>query len=172
MLPVGCIHYQCFKAMAWPPVDSSTQLVLPLGCLGSSLTHWGRADAEPTPCFPMQLVMAFTWMLSPILQSFSARLWAFSFGHIFLSTHRSLLAHPASRKTVLITASPETSGIPRWLSGKESACQWRRYSSVPGWGRSPGEGNGNPLQHSCLENPMDRGAWWTTVHRVAKSQTR
>ena len=44
--------------------------------------------------------------------------------------------------------------------------------SVPGSGRSPREGNGNPLQYSCLENPMDRGAWWATVHRVAKSQTQ
>ena len=43
---------------------------------------------------------------------------------------------------------------------------------VPGWGRSPGEGNDNPLQYSCLENPMDRGAWRATVHGVAKSQTR
>ena len=43
---------------------------------------------------------------------------------------------------------------------------------MPGSGRSPGEGNGNPLQYSCLENPMDRGAWWATVHGVAKSQTR
>ena len=43
--------------------------------------------------------------------------------------------------------------------------------SIPGWGRFPGGGHGNPLQHSCLENPMDRGAWWATVHRVAKSQT-
>ena len=41
--------------------------------------------------------------------------------------------------------------------------------SIPGWGRSPGEGNGNPLQYSCLENPKDRGAWQTTVHRVTKS---
>ena len=44
--------------------------------------------------------------------------------------------------------------------------------SIPESGRSPGEGNGNPLQYSCLENPMDRGAWWTAVHRVAKSQTQ
>ena len=44
--------------------------------------------------------------------------------------------------------------------------------SVPGSGRSPGEGNGNPLQYSCLENPMDRGAWWATVHRGTKSRTR
>ena len=42
---------------------------------------------------------------------------------------------------------------------------------IPGLGRSPGEGNGNPLQYSCLENPTDRGAWQATVHRVAKSQT-
>ena len=44
--------------------------------------------------------------------------------------------------------------------------------SVPGLGKSPGEGNGNPLQYSCLENPMDRGAWWATVHWVTKSWTR
>jgi len=43
--------------------------------------------------------------------------------------------------------------------------------SIPGSGRSPGEGNGNPLQYSCLENPMDRGAWWATVHGVTKSLT-
>ena len=48
----------------------------------------------------------------------------------------------------------------------------RDTSSVPGPGRSPGGGHGNPLQYSCLENPVDRGAWQTTVHRVTKSQTR
>ena len=47
----------------------------------------------------------------------------------------------------------------------------RDVGSIPGMGRSPGEGNGNPFQYSCLENPMDRGAWWSAVHRVAKSQT-
>ena len=46
----------------------------------------------------------------------------------------------------------------------------RNAGLIPGSGRSPGEGNGNPLQYSCLENPMDRGAWRATVHRVAKSQ--
>ena len=44
--------------------------------------------------------------------------------------------------------------------------------SVPGLGRSPGDGNGSPLQYSCLENPMDKGAWWATVHGVTKSQAR
>ena len=48
----------------------------------------------------------------------------------------------------------------------------RDLGSIPGLGRSPGEGNGNPLQYSCLVNPMDRGAWQAMVHEVAKSQTR
>ena len=47
----------------------------------------------------------------------------------------------------------------------------RDMDSIPGSGRSPGEGNRNPLQYSCLENPMDRGAWWATVHGVTKGQT-
>ena len=48
----------------------------------------------------------------------------------------------------------------------------RDVGSIPGLGRSPGEGNGNPLQYSCLENHMDRGAWWATVHGVTKSLTQ
>ena len=55
---------------------------------------------------------------------------------------------------------------------KASASNAGDLGSIPGSGRSPGEGNGNPLQDSCLENPMDGGAWWATVHGVAKSQTR
>ena len=47
----------------------------------------------------------------------------------------------------------------------------RDVGSILGWGRSLGGGHGNPLQDSCLENPMDRGAWWSAVHRVAKNQT-
>ena len=47
----------------------------------------------------------------------------------------------------------------------------RDVGTIPELGRSPGEGHGNPLQYSCLENPMDRGVWWATVHGVAKSQT-
>ena len=48
----------------------------------------------------------------------------------------------------------------------------RDMGSIPGLGRSPGEGHGNPLQYSCLENPMDRGAWQATVHEVTQSQTQ
>ena len=56
--------------------------------------------------------------------------------------------------------------------GKEAACNAEDLSLIPGLGRSPGEGNGNPLQHSGLENPMDRRAWRATVHGVAESWTR
>jgi len=55
---------------------------------------------------------------------------------------------------------------------KESACNAGELGSIPGSGRSPGEGNGNPLQYPCLENPMDRGTWWATVHEVTRSQTQ
>ena len=58
-----------------------------------------------------------------------------------------------------------------FLSGKESTCNAGDLGLIPGSGRSPGEGNGNPLQYSCLENPMDRGAWRAADHRVEKSQT-
>ena len=56
-----------------------------------------------------------------------------------------------------------------WLSGKESACQCGATGSIPGLGRSPGGGNGNPLQYSCLESPVDRGTWWAIVHGVTKT---
>ena len=55
---------------------------------------------------------------------------------------------------------------------KASACNVGDLGSIPGSRRPTGEGNGNPLQYSCLENPMDRGAWWATVHGVAKSRTQ
>ena len=64
------------------------------------------------------------------------------------------------------------SGFPGGSEVKASACNAGDPGSIPGLGRSPGEGNGNPLQYSCLENPMDRESWWATVHGVAKSQTR
>ena len=62
-------------------------------------------------------------------------------------------------------------GFPGGSDGKGSAYNAGDPGSIPGLGRSPGEGNGNPLQYSCLENPMDRGAWWATVHGVPESDT-
>ena len=63
-------------------------------------------------------------------------------------------------------------GFPGGSDGKASACNVGDPGSIPGSGRSPGEGNGNTLQYSCLENSMDGGAWWATVHGDTKSGTR
>ena len=62
-------------------------------------------------------------------------------------------------------------GFPGGSEDKASTCNAGDPGLIPGLGRSPGEGNGNPLQYSCLENPVDRGAWQATVHGVASSQT-
>ena len=62
--------------------------------------------------------------------------------------------------------------FPQGLSGKESAYNEGDTGLIPGSGRSLGEGTGNPFQYSCLENPMDRGAWQATPHEVTKSQTQ
>ena len=70
---------------------------------------------------------------------------------------------------------PIRPALPHFPGGSEvnmSACNVGDPGSIPGLGRSSGEGNGSPLQYSCLENPMDGGAWWATVHGVAKSQMR
>ena len=64
--------------------------------------------------------------------------------------------------------------FPRWLSGKESACNAKPAGdtgSIPESGRSLGEGNGNPPQYVCLGNPMDKGAWWATVHGITHTHT-
>ena len=63
-------------------------------------------------------------------------------------------------------------GFPGDSEDKASACNAGDPGTIPGLGRSPGEGNGNPLQYPCLENPMDRGAWRATVHGVTKSRKR
>ena len=63
-------------------------------------------------------------------------------------------------------------GFPGGSNGKESACNVGDVGSIPESERSPGKGNGYPLQYSCLENSKDRGAWWATVHGVAESQIR
>ena len=63
-------------------------------------------------------------------------------------------------------------GFPGGSVSKESPCSAGDLSLIPGWGRSPVEGNGNPLQYSCLENSTDRGPWWAAVHAVTKSQTQ
>ena len=69
---------------------------------------------------------------------------------------------------VLQTSVSFPASYPGGSNGKESACNAEDLRSIPGSGRPPGGGNGNPLQYSCLENPMDRVAWQVTVHKVAE----
>ena len=86
------------------------------------------------------------------------------------------LGKTAGRKVkcdlVIHSAPMKIRGLPGGSDGKESACSAGDPGSIPGLGKSPGEGNGYPLQYSCLENPMDRGAWRATIHGVAKSRAR
>ena len=70
-----------------------------------------------------------------------------------------------------LCSTTESLGFPDGSDGKEPACSAGDPGSIPGSGRSPGEGNGNPLQYSCLENSIDRGGWWAAVLGVAKSRT-
>ena len=72
----------------------------------------------------------------------------------------NICIHGASQVALVVKNSPANAGDIRDLG------------SIPGLGRCPGKGNGNPLQDSCLENPMDGGAWWATVHGVSKSRTQ
>ena len=76
------------------------------------------------------------------------------------------------KRSTLLPWDTVWEGFPGGSEVKASARNAGDLGSIPGSGRSPGEGNGNPLQYSCLENPMDRRAWRAIVHRVTKSQTR
>ena len=82
--------------------------------------------------------------------------------------HLDISRHSASWYQVLSGHIWSLVGLPWWFGGKESAHNAGDVGLIPGSGRNPGEGNGNPLQHSCLGNPMDRGAWRATIHRVTK----
>ena len=85
--------------------------------------------------------------------------WTYFGGHFVMSTSITLLRcnHEAHR------------GFPDGSNGKEFVHNVRNPGLIPGSGRFPGEGSGNPLQYFCLENSMDRGVWWATVHGVAKT---
>ena len=73
---------------------------------------------------------------------------------------------------VLFVPVQSINGPPWWPRSKEYTCYTGEAGSIPGLGRAPGGGHGYPLQYSRLVNPMDRGAWWATVHRVTKHWTR
>ena len=92
--------------------------------------------------------------------------WALIFLAQESQLHPSALAPSLNMPPLLLAHFPGGSEV------KASACNAGDLGSIPGSGRSPGEGTGNPLQYSCLENPIDGEAWWATVHGVAKSRTR
>ena len=107
-------------------------------------------------------VHTLCWALAP--EEWSAAL---------LDAHGSPRAHWLRRVSRLVCGWLCAKGVlPRCPCGKESACNAGDVASAPGSGRSPGGGNGNLLQYSCLGNPMDRRAWQGTVHGVAKNLTR
>ena len=87
------------------------------------------------------------------------------------STKLKILFTSAFSQTYLYTRGPCLFGLPGGSDDKENACNAGDPSWIPGSGRSPGEDNGYQLQHSCLENSMDRGVWQATVHGVTKSHT-
>ena len=82
-----------------------------------------------------------------------------------------MLCHMVENKSEIVRIHPMVGNFPGGSDSKASAFNARDPGLIPGSGRSPGEGNGNPLQYSCLENPMDRGAWLATVHGVAELET-
>ena len=102
----------------------------------------------------------------PIVQKFAVYLIAGAPSRRLRSTQTRI------EPKVVLSVALQNLGFPGGSEVKVSACNAGHLSSIPGSGRSPGEGNGNPLQYSCLENPMDGGAWWTTVPGATKSRTR
>ena len=117
-----------------------------------------------TSCLFGKLLVHFFLYNQP--SSLHISLWAYAelLLYIYLKVqfliHKIQIPSPwASQVALLVKYPPTNAGDPRDVG------------SIPGSGRSPGGGHGNPLQYSCLENPMDRGAWWATVHGVAESDT-
>ena len=116
--------------------------------------------------------------LTPWLRSYTS--YSFTFYKWKLVTWSHLAAEDSGKCSpwlgcYVLARTLRFEGLPWWLSDKESACNAGGAGdvhSIPGCGRSSGGKHGSPLQHSPLENPMDRGAWWAIVHRVTKSRTR
>ena len=134
----------------------SGQVTKPLSCL----------DLCPVPCLPLTPALA----PAPIPDSYLRRSKLLNSRLPFRNLLRLILQIPPC---CFHLAEPgEGEGLPRWLSGKEPAGNAGDLGSIPGLGRSPGGGHGNPLQYSCRDNPMDRGTWQATVRGVAQSWTR
>ena len=128
--------------------------------------------------------LALQWTLKSLLQHYSLKaailchsaFCMVQLPHPYMTTGKTIaltIKTFVSKVMSLLynTLSSFVMGFPGGSDGKESTYNAGDLGLIPGSRRSPGEENGYPLQHSCLENPMDRGAWWGTVHRLAKSRT-
>ena len=125
-----------------------------------SLTTWGSPHSSlQWSLFSQALILIFIQHLTCYLGT--ALLLSISFSRVCIFPLKLFCA-------LLVTHL----GFPGGSDDKESACNAGDAGSIPGLGRSPGEGNGDPLHCFCLKNPMDGGAWWATVHGVTKSWTR
>ena len=120
-----------------------------------------------------------SYLLSAPGWSFNFLIWrnGFALGiyfHLFLLAQNSIKLFCFNQELSFITGGifQVPRGFPGGSDSKESACSVKVPGSIPGLGRSPGEGNGYPLQDSCLENSMDKGSWPFTVHGVTKSRTQ
>ena len=125
--------------------------------------------SELVLCISWPKYWSFSFNISPSSEYLGVISFRIDWFDLFAvqGTLKSLLQHHSSKALnstgniyTLVALSPR---IPRWLSGKESVCDAGDAPSIPRLGRSPGEGNGNPLQYSCLGSPMDRGAWPVVV---------
>ena len=131
------------------------------GLWGSALHFWGGAFQE---------FLVFTWLHHYQKQNWLQGSLIFS----FWSDHNSgsLIPHWWQLRQCWFPSLSQWAGtensFPGGLDSKESTCNAGDLGSIPGLGRFPGEGNGYPLQHSCLGNPLDREAWWATVHGATK----
>ena len=97
--------------------------------------------------------------------------YSFQMVQLSVSVEACILSVPQQTAKTPVFLTCLSTCIGHLCSGKESACNAGDLGSIPGSGRSSGKGNGNPLQYSCLENSMDRGAWWATVHGVTELDT-
>ena len=168
----------CARAQSYPTLCDSTDSSLP----GSSVHGFSRQEYVgglpcpspgnlPHPGIERESLHLLRWQAGSLpLSRLGSPRAAYHHSVSLIPKRRPIPAY-SSRFSVYV----DYQGFPGGTSGEEppaSAGDIRDLGSVPGWGRSPGGGHGHPLQYSCLENPMHRGAWQATGRGVAKSQTR
>ena len=140
--------------------------------LSRKCTPGGPSELSPSHC-PCAFVATWGWNFTHsiywTLSKFTLSI-VYSSQQLYMLSGISLISKWGLKKLSILSRLPR--GFPGGAVVKESTSQAGDVGLIPEWGRSPGEGNGNPLQYSCLENAMDRGAWRATVHRVTKSWTQ